>query len=135
MRGRRVAPSPLPELFEERAKIARELGERLASVDERIARALANATGPHASGPDAFTSRSPPAGMKAPHFNARCRRLKGAGDTRVHKEGRVWVAEREVFTLGASRGARPALAMPSSATPFDLDGEIEAGARPARRRE
>lgn len=54
---------------------------------------------------DEYTSKSPPPGMSRRAFNGCCRRLAAAGDRRVWRRGRMWVAKREAIDERARRHA------------------------------
>jgi hypothetical protein len=89
-----------------------------------------------------YTSMCPPPGMSRKRFAARCLEALRAGDARVCKRGRVWIASPTVFdavarTAGAAAppstgaGSQPANDGPSRA--FDA-AMSDLGARPTRSR-
>lgn len=57
---------------------------------------------------DEYTSKSPPAGMSRRTFNERCKVLADAGDSRVRRRGRQWVATRDAIDEKPARRRPPA---------------------------
>ena len=121
-------------------EVRRDLRARRALVLGRISRhyealavefselALLDAE-PDAIGALPFNARTNlPAGMKRKTFVSRCRALARKGDARVHREGRVWCARRDVFEAAAIMTADE----PTTSAPYSLEAaRARAGARRA----
>jgi hypothetical protein len=77
-----------------------------------------------------YTTKSLPPGMSRRAFNDRCKGLADAGDTRVHKRGRQWVASREAIDEKSPRRRAPNKVFDGPWSPEDA---LEAaGVRPQR---